>query len=50
MLASPLRIPTMPVKLRYPPPELGENSQEILRTELGYSKKKIAKLKDDKVI
>lgn len=50
MLASPLKVPTSPVKLRYPPPDLGEHNEQILKQELGYNKKAIADLKNENVI
>ena len=50
MLASPLKVPTSPVKLRYPPPTLGEHTEEVLKKDLGYSKKAIADLKNENAI
>jgi len=50
MLASPLKVPTSPVKLRYPPPALGEHTQAILKKDLGYSKKAVADLKNENAI
>ncbi len=50
MLASPLKVPTNPVKLRYPPPALGEHTIEVLKKDLGYSKKAIADLKNENAI
>lgn len=50
MLASPIRVPTAPAKLRFPPPALGEHTEEILAKLLKYKKTQIAKLRDAKVI
>ncbi len=50
MLASPLKVPTNPVKLRYAPPNLGQHTEEILKKDLGYSKKAIAGLRKEKVV
>jgi formyl-CoA transferase len=35
MVASPMKIPTAPVEIRYPPPLLGEHSRQILKELLG---------------
>lgn len=45
MLASPLNVPTSPMKLRYPPPALGQHTAAILKKELGLTAKQIAALK-----
>jgi crotonobetainyl-CoA:carnitine CoA-transferase CaiB-like acyl-CoA transferase len=50
LLGSPLKIPTSPVALRYPPPSLGQHTEEILRKVLKYPKKKISTLRNEKVI
>jgi formyl-CoA transferase len=50
MLASPLKVPTNPVKLRYSPPILGQHTEEILKKDLGYGKKAITDLRNEKVI
>jgi formyl-CoA transferase len=50
MLASPIKIPTAPAKLRFPPPSLGEHTDEILTSLLKYKKTQISKLRDAKVI
>jgi len=48
--ASPLKIPTNPTSVRYPPPLLGEHNEEILRDVLGYSEEKIEELKLDGLV
>jgi crotonobetainyl-CoA:carnitine CoA-transferase CaiB-like acyl-CoA transferase len=50
MLASPLKVPTNPVRLRYAPPILGQHTEEILKKDLGYGKKAITDLRNEKVI
>ncbi len=50
MLASPLKVPTNPMKLRYAPPQLGEHTEEILKIDLGYGKRAITELIKEKVI
>lgn len=50
MLNSPLKIPTEPTSIRYPPPTLGEHSQQILEEVLGYSATQVNELHDDKII
>lgn len=50
MLASPIKIPSNPVQLRYPPPGLGEHTDELLTTLLRYRKSRISKLREEKVI
>ncbi|OGN94970.1 MAG: formyl-CoA transferase [Chloroflexi bacterium RBG_13_50_21] len=50
MVASPLKIPTAPVKLRFPPPLLGEHTEQILLDLLGFDRKTIEDLKNAQVI
>jgi formyl-CoA transferase len=50
MVASPLKIPTAKVEVRFPPPMLGEHTEEILREQLGYDHKTIAELRTEQVI
>ena len=50
MLASPLKIPTQPVSIRFPPPLLGQHTAEILSGLLGYENDKIKLLKDQSAI
>lgn len=50
MLASPLKIPTQEVQVRYPPPLLGEHNDEILGEVLGYKLETISALRKEKVI
>ena len=41
LVASPLKIPTAPPVVRFPPPMLGEHSHQILHDLLGYSNQRI---------
>jgi len=50
LVASALRIPTAPVEIRRPPPQLGEHSSEILSELLGYDVAAIAALREQGVI
>ena len=45
-----MKLSETPVQYRIPPPLLGEHTEEVLRNVLGYDKKKIARLKEEKVI
>jgi crotonobetainyl-CoA:carnitine CoA-transferase CaiB-like acyl-CoA transferase len=47
---SPIKLSRTPVKLEKANPELGENTEEILASLLGYSPEKIAGLKSEKAI
>ncbi|MBX3004394.1 MAG: CoA transferase [Anaerolineales bacterium] len=50
LLASPLKVPTSPMQLRYPPPALGEHTTTILHDELGLAEEAITALKDSGAI
>lgn len=50
LVASPLQIPTNPVTVRYPPPLLGEHTEEILHTLLGYEATAVATLREEGII
>lgn len=50
MVASPLNIPTAPTMIRYPPPMLGEHSDQILHELLGINEKSVQGLRAAKVI
>ncbi len=50
LVASPLRIPTTPTTFRYPPPLLGEHTEEILQNMLGYDATAVATLRTEGVI
>lgn len=50
LLASPLNIVTSPPGLYSPPPLLGEHSEEILSSLLGYDESEISGLRDDDVV
>ncbi len=46
----PVKLSLSPGEIRMPPPVLGEHTEEILTTILGYTKLEIKKLKEEKVI
>jgi formyl-CoA transferase len=50
MTASPLTIPTAPPQLRYPPPLLGQHTDEILREILGCDDGTIRTLRQEAVV
>jgi formyl-CoA transferase len=50
LVGSPLKLSETPVEYRIPPPLLGEHTEEVLRTVLGYDTEKIARLREAKVI
>ena len=50
MVASPLKIPTAPVKIRLPPPKLGEHTEKILHDLLGYDRNTVKELRTSQVI
>jgi formyl-CoA transferase len=50
MVASPLKIPTAPTEVRFPPPKLGEHTEQILCDVLGYDQQAVQRLRDARVI
>ena len=50
MVASPLKIPTAPVVVRFPPPMLGEHTEQILHDLLGVNQTGIDELRTAQVI
>jgi len=50
LVASPLKIPTAPASVRFPPPMLGEHSGQILQELLGYDEQAIEELRLSQVI
>lgn len=50
IVGSPFKIPTSPVQVRYPPPLLGQHTEEILKTYLGYDDDKLQLLSNEGVI
>jgi glutaryl-CoA transferase len=50
MVASPLKIPTAPVKVRLPPPTLGEHTEIILHDLLGYDRNTVEELRTSQII
>jgi len=50
MVASPLKIPTTPARIRLGPPQLGEHTEQILRDLLGYDARALEELRADGVI
>lgn len=49
-VASPLNIPTAPPQYRYPPPKLGENTEEVLGKLAGIDSDEMRELRDQQVI
>lgn len=50
MVGSPLHISTSPPVVRYPPPRLGEHTDEVLRNVLSYTPEVIAALIDEGIV
>ena len=50
LVSSPIRLSATPVRTDRPPPLLGEQTEEVLRTVLGYSEARINALKEGEVI
>ena len=50
MVASPLKIPTTPARVRLGPPQLGEHTDQILRDLLGYDTRALEELRAEGVI
>jgi formyl-CoA transferase len=47
---SPVKMSRTPVKMRYPPPLLGEHTGEILTGLLGYTPEEVASLRAEGVV
>jgi CoA:oxalate CoA-transferase len=50
IVGSPIRLSETPGEVYAPAPMLGEHSEEVLRTVLGYTDEQVKALKDGKVI
>ena len=50
MLGTPFKLNATPTSVRRPPPTLGQHTDEILRSELGYDDARIAALRHERVI
>lgn len=50
MVASPLKIPTTPAKVRLAPPQLGAHTEQVLEDVLGYTPEAIKELRKEGVI
>jgi crotonobetainyl-CoA:carnitine CoA-transferase CaiB-like acyl-CoA transferase len=50
LVGSPLKIPTNPVEVRFPPPLLGEHTDQVLEEILGFDQDKIDELRQQEVI
>ena len=50
MIGSPIKMSKTPVSYRYPPPMLGEHTEDILEELLGLDKSTITKLRNDNII
>ena len=46
LVGSPLKMSATPVDYRFPPPLMGEHTEDILRDVLGYSDEKVKELRD----
>lgn len=50
LVASPLKLSATPVRCDLPPPLLGQHTQDVLRSVLGYTEAQLATLQRDQVI
>ena len=50
LIANPIKMSEGSITYRYPPPQHGEHTEEILSEYLGYSNEKISKLKKSGII
>jgi crotonobetainyl-CoA:carnitine CoA-transferase CaiB-like acyl-CoA transferase len=49
-IAPPLKFSETPCRVERPPPLLGQHTEDILTSLLGYSKEDVARLVEEKVI
>ena len=49
-VGSPLKIPTAPPQYRYPPPKLGDSTEELLQQLAGFSRSEIQQLRERNII
>jgi formyl-CoA transferase len=50
IVGSPMKLSETPVQYRIAPPVLGEHTEDVLQKVLGYTPKRIARLREEKVI
>jgi crotonobetainyl-CoA:carnitine CoA-transferase CaiB-like acyl-CoA transferase len=50
LVNSPLKIPTAPTAVRYPPPLLSQHTAEILQTYLGFDETAVADLRKENIV
>lgn len=50
LVGSPLKIPTAPPQIRYPPPLLGQHTNDILQEILGYGEEAIIAMRESGII
>ena len=50
LVASPLKLSATPVRCDLPPPLLGQHTEDVLRTVLGYTDAQLAELQLNQVI
>ena len=50
LVGSPLKLSATPVEFRLPPPLLGEHTDEVLTSLLGYSAQEVARLRANGVV
>jgi formyl-CoA transferase len=50
LVGSPLKIPTNPVEVRYPPPLLGQHTEEVLKEFLDFTEDQIDQLREQGIV